>query len=166
MTIESFEMDSQASSWWWAAAIKNPYHQKPFRCWSTSREASPRSPRSQLTHSPRSISTRSSSLPSLIFSLSLLFRLQVSLADGGNYSCQPASLPRASTTLHVLKVIIFILMAIDWYCCPDGEETEDSGEAFDNQWSSRPDLDQDQRISSHCFTSLPFHMIKMINMWS
>ena len=95
----------------------------------------------------------------------VIFRLQVSLADGGNYSCQPASLPRASTTLHVLKVIIviFILMAIDWYCCPDGEETEDSGEAFDNQWSSRPDLDQDQRISSHCFTSLSFHMI---NMWS
>ena len=161
MTIESFEMDSQASSWWWAS-IKN--HQKPFRCWSTSREASPLSPRRQPTRSPRSISTRSSSsLSSLIFSLSLLFRLQVSLADGGNYSCQPASLPRASTTLHVLKVNIIILMAIDWYCCPDGEETEDSGEAFDNQWSSRPDLDQDQRISSHCFTSLSFHMI---NMWS
>ena len=35
----------------------------------------------------------------------------MSLADGGNYSCQPASLPRASTTLHVLKVIIIILMA-------------------------------------------------------
>ena len=35
---------------------------------------------------------------------------QVSLADGGNYSCQPASLPRASTTLHVLKVIIIIIV--------------------------------------------------------
>jgi len=36
-------------------------------------------------------------------SLSTLHLNKVSLADGGNYSCQPASLPRASTTLHVLK---------------------------------------------------------------
>ena len=38
---------------------------------------------------------------------------QVSLADGGNYSCQPASLHRASTTLHVLKVIfVFVFVSI------------------------------------------------------
>ena len=43
----------------------------------------------------------------------VIFRLQVSLADGGNYSCQPASLPRASTTLHVLKVNIIIFILID-----------------------------------------------------
>jgi hypothetical protein len=36
-------------------------------------------------------------------SLSTLHLPAVSLADGGNYSCQPATLPRASLTLHVLR---------------------------------------------------------------
>ena len=46
----------------------------------------------------------------LVFLVKLFtYIFQVSLSDGGNYSCQPASLHRASTTLHVLKVIFFFV---------------------------------------------------------
>ena len=53
-------------------------------------------------------------LKPLVFLVKLLtYIFQVSLADGGNYSCQPASLHRASTTLHVLKVIfVFVIVFV------------------------------------------------------
>ena len=54
------------------------------------------------------------SLKTLAFLVNLFtYIFQVSLSDGGNYSCQPASLHRASTTLHVLKVIfVFVFVSI------------------------------------------------------